>query len=209
MTGQRTSMKSSAHGINARLLIAILGVLAVGLSSRRTAAALAHPPPAAAPAPMAHEPAAVTSDNEAAEEPHAVVPPGQEELLADMLGRGATLAQGCTFAAGQADGRVIHATYACPSGHVVFVLHHPGQSPSALAETERFAITLQSGTPPNGLVDDLTSRIRSRERPFEWLWIGERSPRSSPGMVLLFAAGLIGLVALVWVRRARKSARRL
>ena len=97
-----------------------------------------------------------------------VVPPGQNAVLAAMLGRGAVLPDACAFAGGQADGPVIRATYACPSGDVVFELVHPGNATAEAIQTERFALTLQSGSPSNELVDGLVGIIRSREMSFEW-----------------------------------------
>jgi hypothetical protein len=97
-----------------------------------------------------------------------VVPPGQDQLLATMLGRGASLPDGCKFAGGVADGPTIRATYSCPSGEVVYELAHPSAAAEAPVQTDRFAVVLESGAPPEALSDVLSSLIRSREEGFEW-----------------------------------------
>jgi hypothetical protein len=145
---------------------------------------------------------------EPTDEPHPVIPPGQEELLADILGRGATFADGCTFAGGQADGPVIRATYTCPTGEVVLELVHPSLEAATATRTDRFAITLKNGSPPDGLIAALASRIRSREAAFEWKWIGQASSPFSRPMIELAAIALLGLAALGWALRMRRSARR-
>jgi hypothetical protein len=106
-----------------------------------------------------------------------VVPPGNEELLSDMLGRGAPLPDECKFAGGGADGPVIQSRYKCSSGEVVFELAHPTNiDKPATQTTEQFAVTLQKGSPPAGLVDVLVWLIRSRESDFEWAWLEHKVP---------------------------------
>jgi hypothetical protein len=98
----------------------------------------------------------------------AVIPAGQDELLAQMLGRAETLPGECRFAGGGAERGVIRATYSCPSGEIVFELRHPDAAPGAPFHTVRFAITPTRGTPPPGFADALLARIRAREAAFEW-----------------------------------------
>jgi hypothetical protein len=136
----------------------------------------------------------------------AVIPAGQEELLVEMLGRGVTLAE-CKLTSGEVDHAIIKATYACPEGEVVFELRHPDKAPANATRTARFAITLLSGSPPAGLADALTSRIRSRETAFEWKLLESGPERSSPALLLLAAAGILGLAVLGWALRRRRSAR--
>ncbi len=136
----------------------------------------------------------------------AVIPPGQEDLLAEMLGRGATLPGQCEFDGGQADGPTLHATYKCATGEVVFELRHPGKAPANAIETKQFAITLQSGQPPDGLADALATLIRSHEATFEWKWVGPKPKPFSPVVVVLTAAGLIACVVLGWVLYRRPRA---
>ena len=148
-----------------------------------------------APALAAQEPLAA-GEAVIPEELDAVIPPGQEGLLAEMLGQGTTLPEQCKLAGGEVDHSLIKATYACPGGEVVFELRHPSTAPAGATQTARFAITLLRGSPPAGLADALTSRIRSREMAFEWKSLGPR--RSSSVLVLLAAAGILGLALLGW-----------
>lgn len=97
-----------------------------------------------------------------------VIAPGQEPLLADMLGRGATLPGGCTFSAGQVESALVRGTFQCPGGAVVIELRRAGQAARATAVTDRFAILVASGSPPAGLIDALRSRIHEREADVSW-----------------------------------------
>jgi hypothetical protein len=125
-----------------------------------------------------------------------------------MLGRGATLPEQCQLAGGEVDYAIIKAIYACPGGDVVFELRHPSKAPATTTQTARFAITLLSGSPPAGLADALTSRIRSHETAFEWKVPQSRPERFSPPRVLLAGAGVAaaGLAVLGWALLRRRSA---
>jgi hypothetical protein len=100
-----------------------------------------------------------------------VVPPGQDELISTMLGRGAALPDGCTFGGGVSNGPLISSTYHCPSGKVVFRIVHPDNATESATQTERFAIMIDSGAPPTTLTEALASLFRSNESDFEWLWL--------------------------------------
>lgn len=112
----------------------------------------------AAPALAAEEPATPGSP---------MIPPGQEDLIAAMLGKGVTLA-GCTLSAGEVIYTTIKATYACPGGEAVFEFSHPSTASREAIQTGQFAIMLKSGSPPRSLADALVSLIRSQEEAFEW-----------------------------------------
>lgn len=103
------------------------------------------------------------------------IPPGQENLLLDMLGPGAPL-PGCELADGQVNYTVVVLTYDCAGSEVEYELAHRSKGTRAATPTDRFAITLVSGTPPRGFSDALVSLIRSREGEFEWVWPGEDDP---------------------------------
>ena len=98
-----------------------------------------------------------------------VIPPGQEELLLAMLGRGSAFPDGCTLSDGKVERTIVRATYTCPLGDVVIALSHPEQAPETATETERFALTVDSGSPPDSLLDAVAARVRERESGFEWL----------------------------------------
>jgi hypothetical protein len=137
-----------------------------------------------------------------------VIPPGQEALLAQMLGQGATLPGECRFTGGEANGPLVRSTYTCANGEVVFELRHPSDASTAAARTAKFALIVRSGSPPPGLIDAVVSLIRSHEATFEWNEIHPPSRRPSLGRILLPGAGLLGIAALGWALRRRRSARR-
>lgn len=151
----------------------------------------------------------------------AVVPPGQEALLANILGQGSAFPGPCAFASGSIDGGAIRGVYACPRGEVGLELHEPSQATASVAETDKFAISLvRGGPPPAEFVDALRSHIAARESAFEWQWVSphdEAEPASPhtafpvPPWVtagqyffVLLSAGV--LVAL-WRSRARLMTR--
>jgi hypothetical protein len=159
---------------------------------------------------------ALPAASEPGTEAEAVVAPGQEELLADMLGRGAAFPGPCAFGGGQADGGVIRSTYECPDGEVVIELRHASKASAGAARTALFALTVVSGSPPPGFQDALEAHIGSRESAFEWTRLQppptlppappssrEPSEEPSPGIALLAVAGLLTLAGLVWVGRRR------
>ncbi len=118
---------------------------------------------------MASSPAASAS-------PYDVIAPGQEQLLADMLGRGAALPGDCKFSNGQVETALVRGTFQCAAGSVVVELRHPSQTQDAVATTDRFAVSVRSGSPPPDLVPTLVARIREREAAFVWT-----SPGSTGG----------------------------
>ena len=130
----------------------------------------------------------------------AVIPAGQEELIAEMLGRGEALPGGCRFAGGQVAEPGIRATYACADREVVLELRHPRDAATAVARTAQFAIVPLRGTPPAGLVGALVSRIRWREGAFQRSWTGGPSAAETglriATVALPTAAALLDIAAL-------------
>jgi len=97
------------------------------------------------------------------------IPPGEEELIASMLGRGMAL-HDCTLISGGVEYTTIKATYDCPGGEVTLQLDHRRNATATSTQTGQFAITVQSGSPPLGFGDALTSLIRTQEDHFQWSW---------------------------------------
>ena len=97
------------------------------------------------------------------------IPPGEEQLIATMLGRGLAL-HDCTLTSGGVEYTVIKATYDCPGGEVALELGHPRNATVTSTQTGQFAITVEGGSPPPGFQDALASLIRSQEEEFEWSW---------------------------------------
>lgn len=129
-----------------------------------------------------------------------VIPAGQEALLAEMLGKEATLPDGCALAEGQVQFAVVTARYTCPGGAVTVELTHPSRAAGAAAETERFAIRVVDGTPPESLVPALAARVREREAGFAWR--GTPAGRGVPRWAWLLG-GLIAAALLAWGLRRR------
>ena len=106
---------------------------------------------------------------------HTVVLPGQEELIADIVGSGVTLPGGCQFTGGNIDDTV-RAHYACDTGPVTIQLSHRGTASSAVAETTYFRIRVIEGSPPPDLVEALVARTRAREENVRWTTVTSRRP---------------------------------
>jgi hypothetical protein len=141
-------------------------------------------------------------------EPHAVIAPGQEALLAEMLGKGAALPHDCKLTDGKIEYTFVRATYACRGGEVILELVHPSQGASPSAQTDRFAIVLVSGSPPDGLIDGLVERISSREEAFQWTMLGGAASKTWPSALVGALAGVLAIGVLVWRLRRRASLRR-
>jgi hypothetical protein len=107
------------------------------------------------------------------------VPPGQEALLLEMLGKGAALPDGCKLAAGEVDHTVIEATYDCAFGKVILELAHPREARPTDEQTEQFVFTVLEGSPPDSLVDAVGALIHAHEDDFEWAWPA-REPAENP-----------------------------
>jgi hypothetical protein len=100
------------------------------------------------------------------------IPPGQENLLLDMLGAGAGL-PGCELIDGQVKYTTIKATYSCGEREIEYELAHRSKAGPDATTTDQFAVTLLSGEPPRDFADALISLIRSREGEFDWYWPGD------------------------------------
>lgn len=168
-------------------VVALLGVLLLAAAVR-----------AQEPTP---EPPVVTEEG-----PFAVIPPGQEELLGEMVGRGSELPGGCTLTAGRIEQAAVSATYACRDGEVVIELVHPHVAGRGATRTERFAVQAARGTPPEGLVAAIADRVRAREQVFEWKVLGP-PPRFAAGWLAPIGAAAVGALLLVvfWRRRRAPS----
>lgn len=104
------------------------------------------------------------------------IPPGQETLLLEMLGKGAALPDGCKLAEGKVEYTVVEAKYQCRSGSVVLEIAHSSEAFDSDTQTGRFAISVMEGSPLPDLVDELSARIVKREADFEWV-----IPADEPG----------------------------
>ncbi len=142
--------------------------------------------------------------DEVSGERQAVIPAGQEERLAEMLGKGVVLAGDCTFSGGRVERRLVRATYTCGTGEIAIRLEHPSTAPSGALQTEQFAVSVASGTPPDGFLEALRAHIRARETGFEWKWIGSSGSSSSSAWLIAAVALLAALAGLAWVLWSRR-----
>lgn len=98
-----------------------------------------------------------------------VIPPGQEALLAAMLGRGGVLAEGCQLTGAGVEYSVVKATYACPWGEVTLHLAHASRATTGTPiQTAQFAIGVERGWASDALAQSVVSLVRSRENAFVW-----------------------------------------
>ena len=140
-----------------------------------------------------------------------VIPPGQEELLGAMLGKGAQLPDGCALADGLIDGDAVRATYHCPYGEVVLQLSHPSEHAPQATVTKQFALSVVSGSPRHDLLAAIEALIRAKEPAFEWsmLSVGAHSRGFFGVPESVFALLLLGLAAAssvsAWRTRAERA----
>lgn len=137
----------------------------------------------------------------------AVIPPGQEDLLIDMLGKGVELPGPCKLSGAEAKQSVIRADYACPTGAITVELYHPDNAPAGATKTTQFAIVIPAGSPPPGFGDALVERVRAHEAPFQWKWVGRSavSQERKPPIVLLAVLAVVALVVVVRIVRRRRG----
>lgn len=126
-----------------------------------------------------------------------VIEPGQEELLAAIVGRGKTLPGGCKLTEGQIDRTVIRGTYGCSSGDVVIEWKAIGDGSDPAAVSEKFGLFVVKGAPPDGFLDALVAEVRANEATFQWkATIREETPGVT-SLAPMFLVGL-GLIAAGW-----------
>jgi hypothetical protein len=99
-----------------------------------------------------------------------VIPPGNEKLVADMLGSGATLPEQCALTGASIEPTRVVAAYACGGRPATIELRYKGdpEAATAAARTAEFAVLARAGAPA-ALVDDVTARIRAREKAWRWV----------------------------------------
>jgi hypothetical protein len=196
-------MSTSPFRILSYSAVVLVALLATAIAE--TAPADPVPTPNDTPASPSEEATAVAAGERELAEPRAVIPRGHEALIGEMLGGEEKIGGGCKLDEGRVDRRTVRATYKCESGDVVLELHHPDDAPSGSLTTERFAVVVASGSPPQALLADVASRIRAREARFEWKWVGGAAPasRSVSQTAVLVSAGVLGLAALAWALQRR------
>lgn len=103
-----------------------------------------------------------------------VIPPGQEELLGTMVGRGSTPLGGCQFGSASTEKSFVRVRYRCEGARDVSVeLRHADADGDALVRTSQFAIVATDGEVPSSLVAALEGNIRASES--KWQWVKSRT----------------------------------
>jgi tetratricopeptide (TPR) repeat protein len=109
-----------------------------------------------------------------------VIPPGNEALVADVLGA-RPLPADCALGDVSIDRTQVSASWTCAGKPAHLTLVHPGdrQAEGAAAKTAQFALVASPGT-PSALVDEMARRLKAREG--EWRWVSaEAAGLGRPG----------------------------
>lgn len=139
------------------------------------------------------------------------LPPGQEELIAAMLGRGAALPGGCRWEGASIDGDRVSARYRCDGGEATLTLLHARAAAAGALRLGNTALVPGPGAPTE-LVRAVAGRVGEREAQLRWMTVGAQ-PRSAnalrhaAGVAVAGAVGLAAALALLLL--ARSAARAL
>jgi hypothetical protein len=100
------------------------------------------------------------------------IPPGQDRLVAEMLGRDQAVGP-CRLVVVDMSPATIEASYGCrgDGGLVDVVLEYPSSEQGAAFITREFAVRAR-GAPPPELLDALHRRIAEREGEWRWADVG-------------------------------------
>lgn len=140
-----------------------------------------------------------------AQDLHYAIPPGQEDLLADMLGRGVPLPGPCRWDGASVESVRIRARYVCDrsASREELILVHPTVAPPDAVRTARFALIDPRHALPAAVITEIASRVRAREA--RWMWSLPESAsdpgRWPAGIRATLAAMLVAMVtslALLW-----------
>jgi hypothetical protein len=151
------------------------------------------------------------------------IPPGQEELLADMLGRGVQLPGECTWTGGSVDADVVRSSYQCAGGPLRFELRRAADAPADAPRVGRFGVVAIEGSAPPDFMAALLARIGAREREVGWkstvrgpswpippgwmllivtvvllVMIGSVETRGVAPLGAVRTAGMVGVMVVAW-----------
>ncbi len=105
------------------------------------------------------------------------IPPGQEALVATMLGSRATFPAGCRLTGAEIRATAIRARYACDAGRSpTLELRDVEGSPEGSLRAGPFAITTPDGPAPDGLTDAVAALVRANAGAWRWQTLGGRTP---------------------------------
>ena len=138
----------------------------------------------------------------------ALIRPGQEDVIARMLGRGELLPGSCRLAEGQIAHNIARGTYLCGAERVTLQLSHPSKAPDDALRAGDFAIDLVEGPPPAGFLEAIAARVRTEGSQFEWVLEagptaesgrdGDHPPSLTSRQVLTRLGGGAVIVLLLW-----------
>jgi hypothetical protein len=129
------------------------------------------------------------------------IPPGHEQLFAEMLGKDLKLAGECQWDGASIEDSTLTATFACAAGSRNIELRHPSDATPDAALTKSFAVVPLDGA-PRDLVDAVAERVRAREAGWRWASIGDPTGKQ----VTAPHAAAPKSEALVWWSRTLEQA---
>lgn len=112
-----------------------------------------------------------------------VVPPGQEGLILEMLGKGELLPGGCRLTGARVLRTHVAADWACEGGNRSLELRSLDDSGPLVARTAKLAVISEDeGDAARALVDAVAARVREREA--RWHWMAVRSESEPIGRMV-------------------------
>ena len=117
------------------------------------------------------------------------------------------MADHCRLTDGDIGGTTIRAVYRCGADDVTIELRHPSMMTGEGMRTERFAISVASGSPPPELLPSLASRIRASEARFEWRGAGTALLPLRTILLGMLVSPLLLLVSAPWWAAEARSSR--
>jgi hypothetical protein len=141
-----------------------------------------------------------------------VIRPGQEHILADILGTGEVLEGGCRFQGARIQFVSIAARYRCDAadGDTEVELCHPALAPAGALVTAKFALTVKGDRtpPPAGFPEALARRVSDREKRWHWTEIDDPTSAWEISAGMLAGPPLLGFLLGRVARRLVRGARR-
>jgi hypothetical protein len=133
-----------------------------------------------------------------------VIPPGQEALAGELVGRGAALPDGCVWERAAIDEGILTAHYRCgpPERVVTVVLRHRDAAGPPGTATRRFVVAAGAGAPSSALLEAVAARVRAGEEGWRWVQVtGPPPARLRPGQSALAWLGRwdVAVTALAWL----------
>jgi lysophospholipase L1-like esterase len=139
-----------------------------------------------------------------------VLPGGQEDAVATLLGRGAELPGGCTWTGAAIERDFVRSTYACRGAPAVLELRHPSASDGGACGGP-FCVT---GDAPAELLAALAERARALESTVRWEYAASVAPHTAApaerpvpplrlGLLAAAVAWVLALTALAITLRWR------